>query len=142
MSTRSLPASHSLLFRIATAACPRRERAWLAALFAETSAIDSPSARVSWLAGAFALLLSANLRRTFDALARHPLIAVAIALLGASLFASPSLLGYEVLNLEDDWFLVAATVFGGALLGATAVSLLRDFDETRVLSGGRHQILP
>ena len=116
--------SHSALRRLALRACPRRERPWLAALFAETSAIESPGSRLAWHLGAIGLLVRANARQSFTELALHSLLAMLTALVGSLLLASPSLLGFEVLNLEDDWFLVAATLFGTLLPAAIALSLL------------------
>jgi hypothetical protein len=138
MSTHPLPSgSRSLAFRLARAACPEPERAWLSALVTETTAIESRGARLRWVLGAAALVLGANVRQVLALLRRHPVGAIALAAAGWTLLASPSLLAYEVFNTEDDLFLLAATLLSGALVVATIFALLHDNLSARVTLGGR-----
>jgi hypothetical protein len=93
--------------------------------------------RVRWVLGATVIVFGANVRQTVTAIRIHPLLALTVTAVTWIIIASPSLLSYEVMNTEDDLFLLAATVMSGTLLGTTVLALLFGSNRQRVALGGR-----
>ena len=111
------------LGRLARAACPRAERPWLDALFAELATIEGAWPRRLWLLGAVQLVAARNVERLGAGLVRHLNLAIVAALAGATAAATFSRSGHEALG-DDDVFIGLALVFaaaGVALLGLAGV---------------------
>ncbi len=111
----------------AIAVCPRADRPWIEAMFAEASAIPERS-RLAWLSGATSIVWAAFHARLGASLpAGRRWGAFGAAHVGAG-FLGLGLTDIEAFIFDDDWFLA----FGGitvtalaATLGAALVSAFR-----------------
>ena len=100
--------------RIAMAACPRRDRPWLEALFAEAAAIDSARARVAWLSGATRLVAHSSFHRA--AVTGRTALGLALVLAVAALSVALAYLEFEALHADDDVFVVSAALASVAFI--------------------------
>lgn len=121
--------------RCAIAVCPPGERRWLAAMFAESAAIDGERARSAWLTGAAAIVSAAIGARLAVVLSVRICVAAAVAALLAWSLMALAYVEFEALGADDDVFLVASGVAATAL-GGIAISIARAVFSREVLASG------
>jgi hypothetical protein len=122
------PRNYGLLHRTARTLCPRGERAWIDAMFAELHAVDAPR-RPAWAFGAFAIVLSGIRLRigSVPALVWWTMLIVAHAVV---IFAIASQTDFEHLRMDDDVCMRFAWVSGGLLVGLGVLAITWIFNHT------------
>jgi hypothetical protein len=118
------PVGGGYVRRLALAACPRADRAWLAALLAELGAIEGFWPRLLWLGGAGQIVAAANLGRVVGLVDRHFYPTFIAAFAGAVSSAYLVRSGSEALGTDDDVFIGLAVVFGVAVAALAVMSLV------------------
>ena len=113
--------------RAASAVCPPADRRWLDAMFAELAFVDGRGQRLRWLFGAGAIVTAVIRARTVAVVPAPVLWAAAIALPLALVFAAGAALGFEGLGIDDDVYLLAATVSSVLVLALAAITISRTF---------------
>jgi hypothetical protein len=122
---------------MAMAACPRGERPWIDAMFAELGAIDGPGRRFGWMMGAASVVFAVIHARATTALSGRLRSLMVLALCAAALSGVGSLVGWEGLGIDDDAFLALACLCSVLLLALGALAFGRIFRSPDALAGGR-----
>lgn len=125
-----------ILHRTARTVCPRAERGWVDAMFAELDSVDS-SRRTGWTLGAFAIALSGIRLRA----ATVPAViwgGIVLMLGAVVLFAMGSHSEVEALLMDDDVFLRFAWVSGALLVVLGIVAITWIFNHTETTPRQRH----
>lgn len=119
------PTAGSLLYRAARALCPRGDRVWIDALFAELPRIHGRRARASWMLGALPVVASTSMAAAAISVPgklRWALLACFAVLL---LSGGNAYYGYELAGIDDDAFLATALAAAAASIALTALSARR-----------------
>src|SRR5262245_10537562 len=126
----------SMLHRGARTICPRTERAWVDAMFAELDAVEE-SGRTDWILGAFSIVLSGlKLRAASVPLAIW--LGIVLAFGAVVLLAFGSRSGCEGLLMVDDVFLGFAWVSGVLLVGLAVLAINWMYNHTDTKPRHRH----
>ena len=124
------------LHQAARIACPRAERTWVDAMFAELDAVD-PTRRADWSMGAFAIVLS-GIRLRCASVPIWIWLAIVLAFSAAVLFVIGSRSEVEALTMDDDVFLRFAWISGGLLVGLGILAITWIYNHTDTTPRHRH----
>jgi hypothetical protein len=130
--------STSIVHRVIRIICPRAERGWLDAMFAELPSIDDGGARVSWTAGAAGTLAAVVRMRAVNVVPPSLWVAIALSLTGVVLFALGSQFEVEGAGMDDDAYLPFAWVATVLLVGFGVLAIIRIFVTPDELPRHRH----
>jgi hypothetical protein len=124
-----------MLHRAARIMCPRAEREWIDAMFAELDDMES-SRRSAWTLGAFGIVLS-GIRLRAATVPLYIWAGIVLASIAVVLFAMGSRTEVEALLMDDDVFLRFAWISGVLLVGLGVLAITWIFNHTD--SNPRHR---
>lgn len=137
MTARSGPVPRrGVLHRMARVACPRGERAWIDAMFAELDAVDAPR-RAAWMLGAVGVV-AWGIRLRAGSVPASVWWGIVIASHAVVAFAIGSQSDFEGLLMDDDVFLRFAWVSGVLLVGLSVLAINWIFNLTDTRPRHRH----
>lgn len=125
-----------MVYRIARLACPRGEREWVDAMFAELECVDE-TGKAPWMMGALGVAGSAIWLRAGTV----PTViwwGMAILVAALALFSMGSRSEVEALLMDDDVFLRFAWVTGVLLVGLGVLAITWIYNHTDSRPRHRH----
>lgn len=133
-ATAAIP--RGMLHRAARFMCPRAERDWIDAMFAELEGIES-SNRSGWRLGAFSIVFS-GIRLRAATVPYYVWAGIVLASIAVVVFAIGSRSEVEALLMDDDVFLRFAWVSGVLLVGLGILAITWIYSHTDTTPRHRH----
>jgi hypothetical protein len=118
-----MPPGAHLIHRLAAAICPATQRQWVHAMFAELSAIEGSTPRMTWALGAASIALAAIEARAMTIVPFRIRAGIVVALCAG---IGSSMLAYfepESILIDDDVFVVLGVVATAALVGLAVIAV-------------------